>query len=83
MQKELIKTILRLTNELEEYKECLIKAQNQIEEAIHHIKYRSNLIDQNTGKTINEELINKLQNVIYLLEDYEDECIFKPYESYR
>ena len=78
--KELINTIPRTDKENQDYKEKIKAAISYIDEAICEISYRPNLIDCDTGKTINQDLINNLNELIYKLEDYEDNYVFKPYK---
>ena len=78
MKIEKVMTIVRPDAENKEYKENIENAISHIEEAISQISYRSNLIDEDTDKIINNDIINRLQNMIYELEDIEDKPIFKP-----
>lgn len=78
MKIEKVMTIVRPDVENKEYKENIENAISHIEEAISQISYRSNLIDEDTDKVINSDIINRLQNMIYELEDIEDKPIFKP-----
>lgn len=75
---EKIMTVVRTDEENKAYKENLENVISHIEEAISQISYRSNLIDEDTQKVINAEIINKLQDMIYELEEVEDKPIFKP-----
>lgn len=75
---EKIMTIVRTDAENKAYKENLENAISHIEEAISQISYRSNLIDEDTQKVINAETINKLQDIIYELEEIGDKPVFKP-----
>lgn len=75
---EKIMTIVRTDAENKAYKENLENAISHIEEAISQISYRSNLIDEDTQKVINAEIINKLQDIIYELEEIGDKPVFKP-----
>ena len=69
----------KLTNFIiDKYKDNIESAISHIEEAISQISYRSNLIDEDTDKVINSEIINKLQDMIYELEEVMDKPIFKP-----
>lgn len=78
MKLEKIMTVVRTDAENKEYKDNIESAISHIEEAISQISYRSNLIDEDTDKVINSEIINKLQDMIYELEDISDKPIFKP-----
>ena len=69
---------VRTDTENKEYKENLENAISHLEEAISQISYRSNLIDEDTQKVINAETINKLQDIIYELEEIGDKSVFKP-----
>jgi len=75
---EKIMTVVRTDAENKAYKENLENAISHIEEAISQISYRSNLIDEDTQKVINAEIINKLQDMIYELEEVGDKPVFKP-----
>lgn len=77
--KELIKTISRTAKENIKYRALIESAISNIDEAINSITYSSNLIDCDTGKNINQELINNLNDLIYKLEDYEYSYVYKPY----
>lgn len=78
MKLEKIMTVVRTDAENKEYKDNIESAISHIEEAISQISYRSNLIDEDTDKVINSEIINKLQDMIYELEEVSDKPIFKP-----
>lgn len=75
---EKIMVAVRTDAENKEYKENLENAISHIEEAISQISYRSNLIDEDTQKVINADTINKLQDIIYELEEIGDKAVFKP-----
>ena len=78
MALEKIMVAVRTDTENKEYKENLENAISHLEEAISQISYRSNLIDEDTQKVINAETINKLQDIIYELEEIGDKSVFKP-----
>lgn len=78
MKLEKIMTVVRTDAENKEYKDNIESAISHIEEAISQISYRSNLIDEDTDKVINSEIINKLQDMIYELEEVMDKPVFKP-----
>ena len=75
---EKIMTVVRTDAENKEYKENLENAISHLEEAISQISYRSNLVDEDTHMVINSEIINKLQDMIYELEEVMDKPVFKP-----
>ena len=75
---EKIMVAVRTDTENKEYKENLENAISHLEEAISQISYRSNLIDEDTQKVINAETINRLQDIIYELEEIGDKSVFKP-----
>ena len=64
MKVEKIMTVVRTDAENKEYKENLESAISHIEEAISQISYRSNLVDEDTDKVINSEIINKLHDML-------------------
>ena len=78
--KTLVKTMPRNNSERQNYEEKIKIAISYIDEAINHISYTSNLIDCDTGKNINKDLIDDLNEIIYKLEDYKDKYVFKPYD---
>lgn len=67
----------REENENKKYKELIKEAYSRIDEAIHHISYSEKLIDKN-GFKINELVIDKLNSIIYDLEELEDATLYKP-----
>lgn len=77
--KEIIYTIPQTIKEKQIYLNLIQDAISNIDEAISHITYRSNLIDIDTNKSINSDLIDSLNEIIYKLEDYQDADVFKPY----
>ena len=78
MKLEKIMTVVRTDTENKEYKENIESAISHIEEAISQISYRSNLVDEDTHKVINSDVINELNEIIYVLEEVIDKPIFKP-----
>ena len=69
--------IPREENENKKYKELIKEAHNQIDEAIHHIRYSEKLSDKN-GFKINQLVTDKLNSIIYDLEELEDATLYKP-----
>lgn len=59
------------------YKELIKEAYSRIDEAINHISYDDKFVDNNDTK-LNKLTIDKLENIIYALEDLEDAIIYKP-----
>ena len=78
MKLEKIMTVVRTDAENKEYKDNIESAISHIEEAISQISYRPNLVDEDTHKVINSEVINELNEVIYALEEVMEKPIFKP-----
>ena len=71
------KVIPREENENKKYKKLIKEAYSRIDEAIHDIRYNEKLIDKN-GFKINELVIDKLNSIIYDLEELEDATLYKP-----
>ena len=67
----------REENENKKYKELIKEAYSRIDEAIHHISYDKRIIDKN-GFKVNELVIDKLDSIIYDLEELEEAIIYKP-----
>lgn len=68
-----------------EYYGLINSAIDKIEQAIDHISYGSvqdKLIDYDTGKPINNDIIIDLNNVISALEDIQDKIPMEPNELY-
>lgn len=59
------------------YKELIKEAYSRIDEAINHISYDDKFVDNNDAK-LNKLTIDKLENIMYALEDLEDAIIYKP-----
>ena len=68
-----------------EYKHLIRLAIDKIEQAIDTISYgtiSNEIIDYNTGKPINNDIIADLNNVITALEDIQDKIPMEPNELY-
>ena len=78
MSIEKVITVVRTDAENKAYKENLENAISHLEEAISQISYRLNLWDEDTHKVINSDIINKLQDMIYELEEVSYNPVFKP-----
>ncbi len=67
-----------------EYKNLIRLAIDKIEQAIDTVSYgtiSNEIIDYDTGKPINNDIIIDLNNVISALEDIQDKTPMEPYES--
>lgn len=67
-----------------EYKNLIRLAIDKIEQAIDTITYgvvQNEIIDYNTGKPINNDIITRLNNIIYELEDIQTDVPMEPYEE--
>lgn len=67
-----------------EYKNLIRLAIDKIEQAIDTVSYgtvSNEMIDYDTGKPINNDIIIDLNNVISVLEDIQDKTPMEPYES--
>lgn len=68
-----------------EYENLIRLAIDKIEQAIDTVSYgtvSNEIIDYDTGKPINEDIINALNNVISALEDIQDKTPMEPNELY-
>lgn len=63
------------------YNALLNSAIDKVEQAIDHISYDTAVIDYDTGKAINNNIINELNNIIYKLEDIQKDAPMEPYEE--
>ena len=69
-----------------EYKNLIRLAIDKIEQAIDIISYATvsnEIIDYDTGKPINNDIIIDLNNVISALEDIQDKTPMEPYKLYE
>lgn len=67
-----------------EYKNLIRLAIDKIEQAIDTVSYgtvSNEMIDYDTDKPINNDIIIDLNNVISVLEDIQDKTPMEPYES--
>lgn len=71
------KIVPREEKENESYKTLLKAATDRLDEAIHRISYSNKFIDDNNFK-VNELIIDKLNSIIYDLEELEDATLYKP-----
>ena len=68
-----------------EYENLIKSAIDKLEQAIDHISYgtvQNKLIDYDTGKPINNDIIINLNNVISVLEDIQYKTPMEPNELY-
>ena len=61
------------------YYALLNSAIDKVEQAIDHISYGEESIDYDTGKVINNNIINQLNDIIYKLEYIKDLVPMEPY----
>ena len=71
------KIVPRNEDENKEYKNLIVKANDALEEAISHIRYCNKFKQENNFK-VNELIINKIEDMIYDLEELEDVTLYKP-----
>lgn len=62
------------------YKNNIEKAMDSVEMAIYNISYGNN-IDEDTNKPLNANIIERLNNIIYELEDCLESSIVKIYKK--
>lgn len=60
------------------YEDWLERAIDNLEVTIDNISYIA-LLDEDTNKPINNDLINEIKDVIYKLEDLKEKPILQPY----
>lgn len=63
------------------YNALLNSAIDKVERAIGHISYGTAVMDYDTGKVINNDIINELNNIIYELEGIQQDVPMEPYEE--
>lgn len=74
------KKVLTMVNPIRvtKYEDWIEKAIGNLEVAIDNISYIA-LLDEDTNKPINNDLINKINDIIYKLEDLKEKPIMQPY----
>ena len=60
------------------YKDRIERAIDNLEVTVDNISYIA-LLDEDTNKPINNDLINEIQEIIYKLEDLKEKPIMQPY----
>ncbi len=60
------------------YEDWLERAIDKLEVTIDNISYIA-LLDEDTNKPINNDLINEIKDIIYKLEDLKEKPIMQPY----
>ncbi len=60
------------------YEDWLERAIDKLEVTIDNISYIA-LLDEDTNKPINNDLINEIKDIIYKLEDLKEKPILQPY----
>lgn len=60
------------------YQDWLDRAIDDLEVTISNISYIA-LLDEDTNKPINNDLINEIKDVIYKLEDLKEKPLLRPY----
>ncbi len=64
---------------INDYYALLNSAIDKIEQAIDYVSYSEGTIDYDTGKVINNNIINQLNDIIYKIEDIKDIIPMEPY----
>ena len=74
------KKVLTMVNPIRvaKYEDLLERAIDNIEVAVDNISYIA-LLDEDTNKPINNDLINEIKDIIYKLEDLKEKPILQPY----
>lgn len=60
------------------YEDLLERAIDNLEVAVDNISYTA-LLDEDTNKPINNDLINEINNIIYKIEELKEKPIMQPY----
>ena len=60
------------------YEDWIEKAIDKLEVAVDNISYIA-LLDEDTNKPINNDLINEIEDIIYKLEELKEKPIMQPY----
>lgn len=66
------------TIKVAKYQDWLDRAIDDLEVTISNISYIA-LLDEDTNKPINNDLINEIKDIIYKLEDLKEKPILQPY----
>lgn len=74
------KKVLTMVNSIRiaKYEDWIEKAIDNLEVATDNISYIA-LLDEDTNKPINNDLINEIKDIIYKLEDLKEKPILQPY----
>lgn len=74
------KKVLTMVNPIRvaKYEDLLARAIDNLEVAVDNISYIA-LLDEDTNKPINNDLINEIKDIIYKLEDLKEKPILQPY----
>lgn len=74
------KKVLTMVNPIRvaKYEDWIEKAIDNLEVATDNISYIA-LLDEDTNKPINNDLINEIKDIIYKLEDLKEKPILQPY----
>ena len=74
------KKVLTMVNPIRvaKYEDWIEKAIDNLEVATDNISYVA-LLDEDTNKPINNDLINEIEDIIYKLEDLKGKPILQPY----
>ncbi len=74
------KKVLTMVNPIRvaKYEDWIEKAIDKLEVAVDNISYIA-LLDEDTNKPINNDLINEIEDVIYKLEELKEKPIMQPY----
>lgn len=74
------KKVLTMVNPIRvaKYEDLLERAIDNLEVAVDNISYIA-LLDEDTNKPINNDLINEIKDIIYKLEDLKEKPILQPY----
>lgn len=74
------KKVLTMVNPIRvaKYEDLLERAIDNLEVAVDNISYIA-LLDEDTNKPINNDLINEIKDVIYKLEELKEKPIMQPY----
>ncbi len=74
------KKVLTMVNPIRvaKYEDLLERAIDNLEVAVDNISYIA-LLDEDTNKPINNDLINEIKDIIYKLEELKEKPIMQPY----
>ena len=74
------KKVLTMVNPIRvaKYEDLLERAIDNLEVSVDNISYIA-LLDEDTNKPINNDLINEIKDIIYKLEELKEKPIMQPY----